>query len=97
MVPYSTVKFTPLLEILFTLTIAAPEVAVEETVTAMLVLLHEVTVPFIPLKDAVLLPWVISKPEPTVVTDVSVARRLGRDSKNPVATLRDMAPLFSLR
>ena len=52
-----------------TVTVTGPLVAVEGTVTLMLVLLHEVTVGVIPLKLTWLLLWLVPKSVPLIITE----------------------------
>ena len=63
-----TVKLTPLLACVPTVTTTLPVVAPLGTVTAMLVLLHEVTVAVVPLNLTVLAPCVVPKFVPVIVT-----------------------------
>src|SRR5216684_6456898 len=65
-----TVKFTPLLATPPTVTTTLPVVAPAGTGTAMLVALQLVGVAPIPLKATLLVPWVVPKFAPVIVTGV---------------------------
>jgi hypothetical protein len=73
----STVKLTPLLAWLETVTTTFPVVAPEGTVTLTLVALQFVTAALVPLNLTVLLPWVGPKVVPAIVTDAPTAAALG--------------------
>jgi hypothetical protein len=63
-----TVKLTPLLGTLFTVTTTLPLVAPLGTATVMLVVLHAVGTPEAPLNVTVLVPWLAPKFVPAIVT-----------------------------
>jgi hypothetical protein len=65
----TTVNFTPLLALLFTVTTTFPVVAPVGTVATMAVSLHEVTDAASPLNLIVLVPWALPKLEPLAVTE----------------------------
>jgi hypothetical protein len=73
----STVNATPLLACVETVTTTFPVVAAAGTVTTSLVVLQLVAVAAAPLKVTVLLPCVLPKFEPLIVTDVPVAPEVG--------------------
>ena len=73
----STVKFTPLLATLDTVTTMLPVVAPEGTGTVMLVELQAVGAAEVPLNVTVLVPCGEPKPVPVIVTDVPVIPSLG--------------------
>ena len=72
-----TLKLTPLLACVFTVTTTLPVVAAVGTVATTFVLLQLVTVPAVPLNVTVLLPWVEPKFAPEIVTDVPVTPEVG--------------------
>src|SRR6266403_1933694 len=72
-----TVKFTPLLAAPPTVTTTFPVVVPNGTGTTMLVALQLVGVPAVPLKVTVLVPCVVPKFAPAIVTDVPTAPEFG--------------------
>jgi hypothetical protein len=73
----TTVKATPLLATLFTVTTTLPVVPPDGTGTVMLVLLQLLDVPGVPLNVTVLLPCVPPKLVPVIVTAVPTAAEVG--------------------
>ena len=73
----TTVKFDPLLAWPPTVTTTLPVVAPVGTGTVMLVAVHAVGVPDVPLKVTVLVPCVAPKLVPTMVMEVPTAPELG--------------------
>jgi len=73
----STVKLTPLLATPFTVTTTFPVLAPTGTGTTMLVAFQLVGVPALPLNVTVLVPWLVPKPVPVIVTDVPTAPEVG--------------------
>src|SRR6266850_7469731 len=72
-----TLKFTPLLAAPPTVTTTLPVVVPDGTGTTMLVALQLVGVPAVPLKVTVLVPCVVPKFAPAIVTDVPTAPEFG--------------------
>ena len=72
-----TVKVTPLLACVPTVTTTLPVVAPLGTVTAMLVLLHEVTAAVVPSNLTVLVPCVVPKFVPVIVTAAPATPEVG--------------------
>jgi hypothetical protein len=72
-----TVKFTPLLATPPTVTMTLPLVAPLGTGTTMLVAVQLVGVAEVPLNVTALLPWVVPKPVPAMVTEVPTAAEVG--------------------
>jgi hypothetical protein len=68
-----TVKLTPLLPLLETVTTTFPVVAPLGTVTPTLVALQLVAVAVVPLNVTVLVPWVVPKFDPVMVTEAPTA------------------------
>jgi hypothetical protein len=73
----STVKVTPLLATLATVTTTLPVVALAGTGTVMLVVLHAVGVPAVVLNVTVLPPWLAPKFTPVMVTDAPAGPDVG--------------------
>jgi hypothetical protein len=73
----STVKLRPLLAMLDTVTTTLPVVAPLGTVATMLVALQLVAVAVVPLNLTVLVPCVVPKPVPVIVTDAPTAPDVG--------------------
>ncbi len=73
----STVKLTPLLALLDTVTTTFPVVAPLGTVTVMLVALQLVAVAAVPLNLTVLVPWVDPKFDPAMVIVAPTAPEFG--------------------
>jgi len=69
----TTVKVTPLLALLETVTTTLPVVAPEGTVATMLVALQLVALALVPLNLTVLVPWVEPKFVPVIVTEAPTA------------------------
>src|ERR1039458_6861124 len=69
-IPGGTVKLTPLLDFPFTITTTSPVVAPAGTATTMLASLQLLGVPAIPLNCTVLMPGVVPKFVPVIVTTV---------------------------
>ena len=69
----TTVKVTPLLALLETVTTTLPVVAPDGTVATMLVALQLVAVAVVPLNLTVLVPWVEPKFVPVIVTEAPTA------------------------
>ena len=72
-----TVKLTPLLACVPTVTTTLPVAAPLGTVTAMLVLLHEVTAAVVPSNLTVLVPCVVPKFVPVIVTAAPAKPEVG--------------------
>ena len=72
-----TVNEIPLLAWLLTVTTTLPVVAAAGTGTTMLLALHVVGVAAVPLKVTVLVPWVVPKFVPVIVTDVPTGPNVG--------------------
>jgi hypothetical protein len=73
----TTVKFTLLLALPPTVTTTLPVVAPVGTGTTMLIALQLVGLPAVPLKVTVLVPCVVPKFDPVIVTDVPTAADAG--------------------
>ena len=69
----TTVKVTPLLALLETVTTTLPVVAADGTVATMLVALQLVALALVPLNFIVLVPWVEPKLVPVIVTEAPTA------------------------
>jgi len=69
----TTVKLTPLLALLETVTTTFPVVALVGTVTTMLDAPQLVAVAVVPLNFTVLEPWLVPKLEPVIVTGAPTA------------------------
>jgi len=73
----TTVKLTPLLALLETVTITLPVVAPAGTVATILVSLQLVALALVPLNLTVLVPWVEPKFDPLIVTETPTAPESG--------------------
>jgi hypothetical protein len=93
-----TVKLTPSLSAPPTVATTGPEVADAGTEVVMDVLDHVAIVAFVPLKVTVLVPWVVPKPVPAIVTVSPVFPELGvrAVTLNPEETVKLMPLLVAL-
>lgn len=89
-----TWKIAPLLAKPLTVTTTLPVVAPEGTGTTMVVLFQLVGVALSPLKVTVLVPWVIPKPVPVIVTEVPGSPVLGLRVAMPGGTMK-LTPLLA--